>query len=34
LKRKKNSLRVVVSLGLIQRSVSVDVDVADVAPAF
>jgi len=34
LKRKKSSLRVVVSLGLIQRSVAVDVDVADVAPAF
>jgi len=34
LKRKKNSLRVVVSLGLIQRSVAVDVDVADVAPVF
>jgi transcription antitermination factor NusG len=34
LKRKKNSLRVVVSLGLIQRSVAVDVDIADVAPAF
>jgi transcription antitermination factor NusG len=33
LKRKKNSLRVVVSLGLIQRSVAVDVDIADVAPA-
>ncbi|HEV2224909.1 MAG TPA: UpxY family transcription antiterminator [Candidatus Acidoferrales bacterium] len=34
LQRKKSSLRVVVSLGLIQRSVAVDVDVADVAPAF
>ena len=34
LKRKKSSLRVVVSLSLIQRSVAVDVDVADVAPAF
>jgi transcription antitermination factor NusG len=34
LQRKKNSLRVVVSLSLIQRSVAVDVDVADVAPAF
>jgi transcription antitermination factor NusG len=34
LKRKRNSLRVVVSLGLIQRSVAVNVDVADVAPAF
>jgi transcription antitermination factor NusG len=33
LKRKKNSLRVVVSLSLIQRSVAVDVDIADVAPA-
>ncbi len=33
-KRKKSSLRVVVSLSLIQRSVAVDVDVADVAPAF
>jgi transcription termination/antitermination protein NusG len=32
LKRKKNSLRVVVSLELIQRSVAVDVDVADVRP--
>jgi transcription antitermination factor NusG len=30
LKRKKNSLRVVVSLELIQRSVAVDVDEADV----
>jgi transcription antitermination factor NusG len=34
LKRKRNSLRVVVSLSLIQRSVAVDVDVADVTPAF
>src|SRR6266699_4984047 len=34
LKRKKNSLRIVVSLSLIQRSVAVDVDVADVAPTF
>ena len=34
LKRKKNSVRVVVSLGLIQRSVAVDVEVADLAPAF
>jgi transcription antitermination factor NusG len=34
LKRKRNSLRVVVSLSLIQRSVAVNVDVADVAPAF
>ena len=33
LKRKKNNLRVVVSLELIQRSVSVDVDTADVRPA-
>jgi transcription antitermination factor NusG len=32
LKRKKNSLRVVVSLELIQRSVAVDVDAADVRP--
>lgn len=31
LKRKKNSLRVVVSVELIQRSIVVDVDVADVA---
>ena len=34
LKRKKSSLRVVVSLELIQRSVAVDVDAADVAPTF
>jgi transcription antitermination factor NusG len=34
LKRMKNNLRVVVSLSLIQRSVAVDVDAADVAPAF
>lgn len=34
LKRKRNSLRVVVSLVLIQRSVAVEVEVADVAPAF
>jgi transcription antitermination factor NusG len=34
LKRKRNSLRVVVSLSLIQRSVAVDVDIADVAAAF
>jgi transcription antitermination factor NusG len=34
LKEKRNSLRVVVSLSLIQRSVAVDVNVADVAPAF
>lgn len=33
LKRKKNSLRVIVTLELIQRSVVVDVDVADVRPA-
>ena len=32
LKRKKSNLRVVVSLELIQRSVAVDVDVADVLP--
>jgi transcription antitermination factor NusG len=32
LKRKKSSLRVVVSLELIQRSVAVDVDAADVRP--
>lgn len=32
LRRKKNNLRVVVSLELIQRSVAVDVDSADVAP--
>ncbi len=32
LKRKKSSLRVVVSLELIQRSVAVDVDIADVRP--
>jgi transcription antitermination factor NusG len=31
LKKKRNSLRVVVSLSLIQRSVAVDLDVADVA---
>jgi transcription antitermination factor NusG len=34
LRRKRNSPRVVISLSLIQRSVAVDVDVADVAPAF
>ncbi len=34
LKKKRNSLRVVVSLSLIQRSVAVDVEVADVAPVF
>lgn len=33
LKRKRNNVRVVVSLSVIQRSVAVDVDVADVAPA-
>ena len=33
LKRKKSSLRVVVSLETIQRSVAVDVDAADVRPA-
>jgi transcription antitermination factor NusG len=33
LKRKKSSLRVVVSMELIQRSVAVDVDAADVRPA-
>lgn len=33
LKEKKNSLRVIVTLELIQRSVAVDVDVADVRPA-
>jgi transcription antitermination factor NusG len=33
LKRRKSSLRVVVSLELIQRSVAVDVDAADVRPA-
>jgi len=33
LKRKRSSLRVVVSLSLVQRSVAVDVDLADVAPA-
>jgi transcription antitermination factor NusG len=32
LKRKKSSLRVVVTLELIQRSVAVDVDAADVGP--
>lgn len=34
LKKKRNSMRVVVSLSLIQRSVAVDVDIADVAPVF
>jgi transcription antitermination factor NusG len=33
LKRKNSNLRVVVSLGLIQSSVAVDVDAADVRPA-
>jgi transcription antitermination factor NusG len=32
LKQKKNNLRVVVSLNLIQRSIAVDVDAADVLP--
>jgi transcription antitermination factor NusG len=32
LKRKRNNLRVVVSLNLIQRSIAVDVDAADVMP--
>jgi len=32
LKKKKGNLRVVVSLNLIQRSVAVDVDVADIRP--
>jgi len=34
LKKKKNSLRVVVSLSLIQRSVAVDVDIAELVPTF
>lgn len=34
LKGRKNNLRAVVSLNLIQRSFAVDVDAADVAPAF
>jgi transcription antitermination factor NusG len=34
LKRKRNSPRVVVSLSLIQRSVAVTVDIADVGPVF
>jgi transcription antitermination factor NusG len=34
LKRKKNNLRVIVSLELIQRSMAVDIDAADVAPVF
>ncbi len=33
LKKKKNCLRLIVTLELIQRSVAVDVDVADVRPA-
>jgi transcription antitermination factor NusG len=33
LERKKNNLRVIVSVELIQRSVALDVDAADVAPA-
>ena len=33
LKRKKTSLRVVVSLELIQRAVAVEVDIADLAPS-
>jgi len=33
LSRKKSGTRVVVSLGLIQRSVAVDVDIADVRPS-
>ena len=33
LKKKKNNLRVVVSLNLIERSIAVDVDAADVIPA-
>lgn len=33
LERKKNNVRVVVSLDLIERSLAVDVDAADVAPA-
>jgi len=33
LKKRKNSVRVVVSLELIQRSVAVDVDIADVRAA-
>ncbi|SRR5882724_12065403 len=32
LRRKKSGMRVIVSLGLIQRSVAVDVDIADVRP--
>src|SRR6266576_3464443 len=33
LRRKKSGTRVIVSLGLIERSVAVDVDIADVRPA-
>ncbi|PYX59077.1 MAG: NusG-like protein [Acidobacteria bacterium] len=33
LRRRKSGARVIVSLGLIQRSVAVDVDIADVRPA-
>jgi transcription antitermination factor NusG len=33
LQRKKNSLRVIVSVELIQCSIALDVDAADVAPA-
>jgi len=33
LKRRKSGARVVVSMDLIQRSIAVDVDVADIAPA-
>ena len=33
LRRKKGGTRVIVSLGLIQRSLAVDVDIADVRPA-
>ena len=34
LKRKSNSLRVIISLNLIQRSLAVGVDVADIVPIF
>jgi transcription antitermination factor NusG len=34
LKKRKNRVRVVVALGLIERSVAVDVDICDVVPAF
>lgn len=34
LKRQQNTMRVVVSLSLIQRSVAVDVDIADLSPTF